>query len=84
MRHGLSPSVFGQKLRTTGSRTDDLTHRTLKTAYRNIRTQNDALPCDAVLPGETPTTPVCSRPSKTCVSSAQPPAVPGCRIVRMR
>ena len=84
MRHGLSPSVFGQKLRTTGSRTDDLTHRTLKTAYRNIRTQNDALPCGAVLPGEMPTTSVCRRPSRTCVSSARPAAVPGFHIARMR
>ena len=84
MRHGLSPSVFGQKLRTTGSRTDDLTHRTLKTVYRNIRTQNGALPFGAVLPGETPTTPVCRRPSKTCVFSDLPVAVPGCRIAHMR
>ena len=84
MFHGLSPSVFGQKLRTNVSRTDAATHRTLKTAYRNIRTQNDALPCGAVLPGETPTTPVCRRPSRTCVSSARPAAVPGLHIARMR
>ena len=84
MRHGQPPSGFGQRRRTSASRTGAPTHRTLKTVYRNIRTQNDAQSCDAVLPGETPTMPVCMYPSKTCVSSDLPAAVPGCRIVHMR
>ena len=84
MRHERPPSGFGQRRRTSVSRTAAATHRTLKTAYRNIRTQNDALPCGAVLPGETSTTPVCRRPSRTCVSSARPAAVPGFHIARMR
>ena len=84
MRHGQPPSGFGQRRRTSASRTGAPTHRTLKTAYRNIRTRNGALPFGAVLPGETPTTPVCRRPSKTCVFSDLPAAVPGCRIVHMR
>ena len=84
MRHGQPPSGFGQRRRTSVSRTGAPTHRTLKTVYRNIRTQNGVLPFGAVLPGETPTTPVCMNPSKTFVSSAQPAAVPGCHIVRMR
>ena len=84
MRHGQPPSGFGQRRHTSVSRNVAATHRTLKTAYRNIRTQNDAQSCDAVLPGETPTMPVCMYPSKTCVSSDLPAAVPGCRIVHMR
>ena len=84
MRHGLSASGFGQRRHTSVSRNVAATHRTLKTVYRNIRTQNDAQSCDAVLPGETPTMPVCMYPSKTCVSSDLPAAVPGCRIVHMR
>ena len=84
MRHGQPPSGFGQRRRTSVSRTGAPTHRTLKTVYRNIRTQNGVLPFGAVLPGETPTTPVCRRPSKTCVFSDLPAAVPGCRIVHMR
>ena len=84
MCHGQPPSGFGQRRRTSVSRTGAPTHRTLKTVYRNIRTQNGVLPFGAVLPGETPTTPVCMNPSKSFVSSAQPAAVPGCRIVHMR
>ena len=84
MRHGQPPSGFGQRRRMSVSRSVAATHRTLKTVYRNIRTQNDAQSCDAVLPGETPTMPVCMYPSKTCVSSDLPAAVPGCRIVHMR
>ena len=84
MRHGQPPSGFGQRRRTSVSRTGAPTHRTLKTVYRNIRTQNDALTCGEFLPGETPTTPVCMHPSRTFVSSARPAAVPGCRIVHMR
>ena len=84
MCHGQPPSGFGQRRRMSVSRSVAATHRTLKTVYRNIRTQNGVLPFGAVLPGETPTTPVCMNPSKTFVSSAQPAAVPGCRIVHMR
>ena len=84
MRHGQPPSGFGQRRRTSVSRNVAATHRTLKTAYRNIRTQNNAQSCDAVLPGGMPTMPVCMCPSKTCVFSDLPAAVPGCRIVRMR
>lgn len=84
MRHGQPPSGFGQRRRMSVSRSVAATHRTLKTVYRNIRTQNGVLPFGAVLPGETPTTPVCMNPSKTFVSSARPAAVPGCRIAHMR
>ena len=84
MRHGQPPSGFGQRRRTSVSRTGAPTHRTLKTAYHKIRTQNDALPCGAPLPGETSTTPVCRCPCRTCVSSDQPAAVLGFRIARMR
>jgi len=84
MRHGLSASCFGQRRRTSVSRTGAPTHRTLKTVYRNIRTQNGVLPFGAVLPGETPTTPVCMHPSRTFVSSARPAAVLGFRIAHMR
>ena len=84
MRHGQTPSGFGQRRRTSVSRTGAPTHRTLKTVYRNIRTQNGVLPFGAVLPGETPTTPVCMHPSRTFVSSARPAAVPGFRIAHMR
>lgn len=84
MRHGQPPSGFGQRRRMSVSRSVAATHRTLKTVYRNIRTQNGVLPFGAVLPGETPTTPVCMNPSKTFVSSARPAAVPGFRIAHMR
>ena len=84
MRHGRPPSGFWRRQRTSVSRSVAATHRTLKTVYRNIRTQNGVLPFGAVLPGETPTTPVCMHPSRTFVSSARPAAVPGFRIAHMR
>ena len=84
MCHGLSASGFGQRRHTSVSRNVAATHRTLKTVYRNIRTQNGVLPFGAVRPGETPTTPVCMHPSRTFVSSARPAAVPGFRIAHMR